>query len=194
MSSLTRIVKLLVSFFTGPLGLPRLEKGNDRPNFISSGYSPVSEVWFNIIAICWCIISGPYFISSIWTSSQPGFLFLSRINMCATILGSIVSHKWVIVSLSQSVPAAGWGSPLHAWVAVVNRISCACCPNTGYCYEAGDMHYHILLWQYSQIYSPFATLWLKILIVEATSICMCQSFEREYRMIVALQRRELNMF
>ena len=41
--------------------------------------------------------------------------------------------------------------PLHACLASVNQIPCACCPNTGYCYEARDMHSHILLQQYSHL-------------------------------------------
>ena len=46
----------------------------------------------------------PYFIITTW------------------ILGSMVSHKRIIVGLSQSVPAVGCGSLLHAWLALVNWI------------------------------------------------------------------------
>ena len=65
------------------------------------------------------------------------------------ILGSMVSHDRVIVGLSQSAPAVGWGSPLHAWLASVNWISSARCLNRRYRYGARGMHYHILLRQYS---------------------------------------------
>ena len=41
------------------------------------------------------------------------------------ILDSMVSHSRVIVGLSQSAPAVGWGSPFHAWLASVNWIGCA---------------------------------------------------------------------
>ena len=66
------------------------------------------------------------------------------------ILGSMVSHYRVIIDLSQSAPAVGWGSPLHAWLASVNWISSACCLNRRYRYGARGMHYHILLRQYRQ--------------------------------------------
>ena len=66
------------------------------------------------------------------------------------ILGSMMSHQRVIVGLSQSAPAVGWGSPLHAWLASVNWIGGARCLNRRYRYGARGMHYHILLWQYSQ--------------------------------------------
>ena len=47
---------------------------------------------------------------------------LRRSNNCLRfILGSMVSHQCVIVGLSQSAPGVGWGSPLHAWLASVNR-------------------------------------------------------------------------
>ena len=61
------------------------------------------------------------------------------------ILGSMVSHQRVIVGLSQSAPAGGWESPLHAWLASVNRIGGARCLNRRYRYGARGMHYHILL-------------------------------------------------
>ena len=67
-----------------------------------------------------------------------------------TILSSMVSHQRVIVGLSQSAPAVGWGSPLHAWLASVNWIGGARCLNRRYRYGARGMHYHILLRQYSQ--------------------------------------------
>ena len=66
------------------------------------------------------------------------------------ILGSMMSHQRVIVGLSQSAPAVGWGSPLHAWLASVNWIGGARCLNRRYRYGARGMHYHILLRQYSQ--------------------------------------------
>ena len=54
-------------------------------------------------------------------------------------------HKRVIVGLSQSAPSVGWESPLHAWLASVNWIGCARCPNRHYRYGARGMHYCILL-------------------------------------------------
>ena len=71
------------------------------------------------------------------------------------ILGSMVSHWRVIVDLSQSAPAVGWGSPLHAWLASVNWISCARYLHVGYRYGARGMHYHISLRQYSQNYYTY---------------------------------------
>ena len=67
----------------------------------------------------------------------------------------MVSYSRVIVGLSQSAPAVGWGSPLHTWLASVNWIGRArylnrCCP-----YGARGMHYHILLRQYSQNYYTY---------------------------------------
>ena len=62
----------------------------------------------------------------------------------------MVSHSRVIIGLGQSAHAEGWGSPLYAWLASVNRIPSARCPNTGYYREARDMYHHILLRQYSQ--------------------------------------------
>ena len=44
----------------------------------------------------------------------------------------------------------GWESPLHAWLASVNRIGCAHCTNRRYRSWAHGMHYHILLRQCSQ--------------------------------------------
>ena len=67
-----------------------------------------------------------------------------------SILGSMMSHQRVIVGLSQSAPAVGWGSPLHAWLASVNWIGGARCLNWRYRYGARGMHYHIILRQYSQ--------------------------------------------
>ena len=64
-----------------------------------------------------------------------------------SILGSWFEF---IVGLSQSVPAVGWGSLLHAWPASVNWIGGARCLNRRYRYGACGMHYHILLQQYSQ--------------------------------------------
>ena len=72
-----------------------------------------------------------------------------------SILGSMVSYQRVIVGLSQSAPAVGWGSPLHAWLASVNRIGCAHCLNRCYRYGAHGMYYHILLRQYSQNYYTY---------------------------------------
>ena len=40
-------------------------------------------------------------------------LRFSELTKKPTIHGSMVSHKRGIVGLSQSAPAAGWGSPLH---------------------------------------------------------------------------------
>ena len=71
------------------------------------------------------------------------------------ILGSMLSHLRVIVGLSQSAPAVGWGSPLHAWLALVNWIGSACYLNRGYHYGARGMHYHILLRQYNQNYYTY---------------------------------------
>ena len=62
----------------------------------------------------------------------------------------MVNHRRVIVGLSQSAPAVGWGSPLHAWLASVNWIGSARYLNRRFRYGARGMHYHILLWQYSQ--------------------------------------------
>ena len=62
----------------------------------------------------------------------------------------MVSQQRVIVGLSQSAPAMGWGSPLHAWLASVNWIGGARCLNRHYRRGARGMHYHILLRQYSQ--------------------------------------------
>ena len=67
----------------------------------------------------------------------------------------MVSHKHVIVGLSQSAPAVGWGSPPHAWLASVNWIGCARYLNRGYRYGARGMHYLILLRQYSQNYYTY---------------------------------------
>ena len=52
------------------------------------------------------------------------------------------SHQRVIVGLSQSAPAVGWGSPLHVWLAWVNWIGCVRCPNRRYRYRARGMHYY----------------------------------------------------
>ena len=59
-------------------------------------------------------------------------------------------------------------------------ISCARCLNR--CYRNGGcgMHYHILLSQYSQNYYTYNS--------EVTN------FNREYRMVAALQMRKLDMF
>ena len=57
--------------------------------------------------------------------------------------------------MSQSAPALGWGSPLHAWLASVNWIGGARYLNRGYRYGARDMHYHILLRPYSQNYYTY---------------------------------------
>ena len=73
-----------------------------------------------------------------------------QISLFRVILGSMVSHYRVIVGLSQSAPAVGWGSPLHAWLASVNWISGARCLNRRYHYGARGMHNHILLRLYSQ--------------------------------------------
>ena len=58
-----------------------------------------------------------------------------------------------MVGLSQSAPAVGWGSPLHDWLASLNRIVCARCPNRSYRYGARGMHY--LLRQYSPDYYTY---------------------------------------
>ena len=71
------------------------------------------------------------------------------------ILGSMVSHDRVIFDLSQSALAMGWGSPIHAWLASVNWISCARHLNIGYRYGARNMHYHILFRQYSHTYYTY---------------------------------------
>ena len=70
----------------------------------------------------------------------------------------MVSHQRVIVGLSQSAPAMGWGSLLHAWLASVNWIGGARCLNRHYRYGARDMHYHILLRQYSQNYYTYKSV------------------------------------
>ena len=77
---------------------------------------------------------------------------LTYLNQIWGILGSMMSHQRVIVGLSQSAPAVGWGSPLNAWLASVNWISCTRYLNRGYRY---GMHYHILLRQYSQNYYTY---------------------------------------
>ena len=82
-------------------------------------------------------------------------LFLAKMVAILYILGSMVSHQRVIVDLSQSEPALGWGSPLHAWLASVNWIGCSRYLNRGYRYGARGMHYHILLWQYSRNYYTY---------------------------------------
>ena len=71
------------------------------------------------------------------------------------ITGSMVSHWRVIVGLSQSAPAVGWGSRLHAWLASVIWIVCARYINRGYRYGTRDMHYHILLRPYIQNYYTY---------------------------------------
>ena len=65
-----------------------------------------------------------------WSSCDFTVMFSSRLANSPSdfyavllifyILGSMVSHYHVIVGLSQSAPAVGWGSPLHAWLASVN--------------------------------------------------------------------------
>ena len=52
--------------------------------------------------------------------------------------------------MSQSAPAVGWGSPLHAWLASVNWIGGARCLSRRYGYGARGMHYYILLRRYRQ--------------------------------------------
>ena len=47
-------------------------------------------------------------------------LRLSCYLVLLSIDSSMVSHERVIVGLSQSAPAVGWGSPLHASLASVN--------------------------------------------------------------------------
>ena len=80
-----------------------------------------------------------------WAGSAPSITCRS-----IYILGSMVSHSRIIVGLSQSASAVGWGSPFHAWLASVNWISGARRLNRSYRYGARGMHYHILLRQYSQ--------------------------------------------
>ena len=68
--------------------------------------------------------------------------------------------EWLVINAIKSVganqcPTVGWGSPLHAWLASLNRIVCACCPNRRYGYVACGMHYHILLQQYSPNYYTY---------------------------------------
>ena len=60
-----------------------------------------------------------------------------------------------MVGLSQSAPAVGWGSPLHAWQASVNWIGWARYLNRVYRYGPRGMHCHILLRQYSQNYYTY---------------------------------------
>ena len=62
-----------------------------------------------------------------------------------------LSHQRVIVGLSQSAPAVGWGGPLHVWLASVNWIGGASCLYKSYRYGARGMHYHMLLRPYRQI-------------------------------------------
>ena len=62
----------------------------------------------------------------------------------------MVSHYRVIVGLSQSVPAMGWESLFHTWLASVNWINGAHCLNRRYRYGARGVHYHLLFRQYSQ--------------------------------------------
>ena len=71
------------------------------------------------------------------------------------ILGSMVSHWRIIVGLSQSTPAVGWGSPLHAWLGSVNWIGWARYLNRGYRYGARGIHYQILLRPYSHNYYTY---------------------------------------
>ena len=86
-------------------------------------------------------------------------LNLNFTKICShwSILGSMMSHKRVIVGLGQSAPVVGWGSPLHAWLATVNWIGCAryLSNGRGYRYGTRGMHYHILLRQYSQNYYTY---------------------------------------
>ena len=66
---------------------------------------------------------------------------------------SLRCHSWFEpISACPGAPALGWGSQLHTWLASVNLIDCACCPNRRYRHGARGMHYHILLRQYSQTY------------------------------------------
>ena len=68
---------------------------------------------------------------------------------------SMLSHEHIIVDLHQLTLDVGWGCPLHVWLAIVNVITWACCPNTHNPYEAGGMHNHISLPRYSQIYYTY---------------------------------------
>ena len=88
-------------------------------------------------------------------SKLGGHVDMEARNVTMAILGSTVSHSRVIVGLSQSAPAVGWGSPTHAWLASVNWIGCARYLNRGYSYGARGRHYLILLRQYSQNYYTY---------------------------------------
>ena len=61
---------------------------------------------------------------------------------------------WWVINASQLAwanqhPAVGWGNPLNAWLASVNWMLCAHCPNTRYRYGACGMYNPILLRQHS---------------------------------------------
>ena len=52
-----------------------------------------------------------------------------------------------MVDSNLSVCTVGQGSPLHAWLASVNWIACACCLNTCYPYVVGKLYqYHGCWW------------------------------------------------
>ena len=72
--------------------------------------------------------------------------------------GNMVIHKRVIIDLSQLVLAVGWGSPLYAWLAMVNLITWARCRNTRNPYEARGMDNHISLPQCSQNYYTYSNM------------------------------------
>ena len=107
------------------------------------------------------------------------------------ILCSMASQERVIVGLSQSAPAVGWGSLLHASLASVNWIGSARYLNRGYPYGARGMHYHILLRPCSQNYYTYSNV---VKNTYSPQRCTCPNFNWEYRMVTALQRRKLNMF
>ena len=65
---------------------------------------------------------------------------IKKVTDLRIILSSMMSHWRVIVGLSQSAPAVGWGSQLHAWLASVNWIGGAHCLNRRYRYGARGMH------------------------------------------------------
>ena len=114
----------------------------------------------------------------------------------AQILSSMLIYQHVIVDLSQSALAVGWGYPLHTWLSTVNWITWAPCPNTRKPYEACAMHYpghyHISLPQYSQ--NSCTCIFMIFTMNILNYICMCPNFERRYWAIAELQRHKLNMF
>ena len=70
------------------------------------------------------------------------FSFDTLVVIIVSIRVSMVSYWRIIVGLSQVALAVGWGSPLHAWLASLNRIGCARCPNRRYRYGGLGVYYH----------------------------------------------------